>query len=77
VANRHQNENMSTELIAVAPEILADAQTVIAAVMAGQKPDADVVRRIHARTEEVRERILREHGPLDIAVPAIRELRDR
>ena len=68
---------MSIDVVAADPEVLADAEAIIAAVTGGQKPDADVVRRIRARTEAVRERILREHGPLDIAVPAIRELRDR
>ena len=68
---------MSIDVVAADPEILADAEAVIAAVTGGQELDAALVRRVRARTEAVRERILREHGPLDIAVPAIRELRDR
>jgi hypothetical protein len=68
---------MSMDVVAIDPDVLADAEAVIAAVTAGQQLDAAVVRRIRARAEEVRERILREHGPLDVAVPAIRELRDR
>lgn len=77
LANGFENDDMSIDVAAVDPDVLADAEAVIAAIRGGQEPDADVVRRIRARTEVVRERILREHGPLDVAVPAIRELRDR
>jgi hypothetical protein len=77
LASEFENDDMSIDVVTVDPDVLADVEAVIAAVTAGQELDAAVVRRIRARTEEVRERILREHGPLDIAVPAIRELRDR
>lgn len=77
LASRFQNDNMSTDLVVLDSEVLADAEAVVAALAAGQRPDAAVVQRVRARAEEVRERILRDHGPLDIAVPAIRELRDR
>jgi hypothetical protein len=68
---------MSIDVIGIDPEVIADAAAVIAAFTSGKEPDPAVVRRVQARSEATRERILREHGPLDIAVPAIRELRDR
>lgn len=68
---------MSVEVTTVDPEILADAEAVIEALMSRSQPNPVVVGRIRARSEMIRDRILREHGPLDIAVPAIREFRDR
>lgn len=68
---------MSVDAIGIDPDVLADAEAVVAAVTGGRDLDDAVVRRIRARTDAARERILREHGPLDIAVPAIRELRDQ
>ena len=68
---------MSVDIAAIAPEILADAEALIAAVTSGSKLDSELVRRIQARSERIRERVFREHGLLDIAVPAIREFRDR
>ena len=38
--------------------------------------DPVIAERIYARSAQIRERVLREHGTLNIAVPAIRELRD-
>ncbi|MSR57877.1 MAG: hypothetical protein EXS05_09405 [Planctomycetaceae bacterium] len=67
---------MSTDTIKTDPETLSDAQAVIAALASGQKPDPVIVRRIHERSAKTRERVLREHGPVDIAVPSIREFRD-
>ena len=69
---------MSTETIAtVAPDVLADAEAVIEALASGRKPDADVMQRIERRSEKSRERILRQHGHLDVSVPEIRDLRDQ
>ena len=67
---------MSTEAITTDVEILADAEAVIAAMTTGKTPDPAIVRRIQERSVRIRERILQEHGPVDIAVPSIRELRD-
>ena len=44
--------------------------------MARKPLDPEVARRIRERGDRIREQILREHGVLDIGVPAIRELRD-
>jgi hypothetical protein len=67
---------MSIDTTAIDPEILADAEAVLAAITSGKKPDAELFHRIQARSEQIRERVFREHGFVDIAVPAIRELRD-
>lgn len=67
---------MSVDIAAIDPEVAADAEAVLAAVASGKNVDPRIVRRVRARSQATRERILRENGPLDIAVPAIRELRD-
>lgn len=67
---------MSIDIAAIDPEVLADAEAVIAAITSCRRPDPEVVRRIQARSEKTRDRVLREHGLLNIAVPSIRELRD-
>lgn len=67
---------MSIDTAAIDPEILADAEAVLAAVTSGKKPDSELVRRIEARSEQIRERVFREYGFVDIAVPAIRALRN-
>jgi hypothetical protein len=43
--------------------------------MTGRPLRPDVLRRVQKRAEEIRQRIFREHGLVDIGVPAIRELR--
>ncbi|HJT36511.1 MAG TPA: hypothetical protein VJ783_31095 [Pirellulales bacterium] len=68
---------MNIEVASADPEILADALAIIEALTSGSPPDPMVIRRVRARSEVICERILREHGLLDIAVPAIREFRDR
>jgi hypothetical protein len=74
------NLSMSTTKAAdpgmIPPDVLADGEAIIEAVMAGRKPDPEVARRVHARAEKVRRQIFEQHGLLDIGVPAIRELRD-
>ena len=60
----------------IAPEVLADGDEIINAIMDGRKPDAEVARRVHEPAEKIRSQIFEKHGLLDIGVPAIRELRD-
>lgn len=72
-----KNSVMSIDLVGIDSEIAADAEAVIAAFTSGKEPDAAIVRRVQARSEATRERILREYGPLDLAVTAVREFRDR
>jgi hypothetical protein len=68
---------MTTDITTgIPPEILADGEAVIAAIMAGQKPDSELARRVRERAERVTEEIYRKYGVLDIGTPAIRELRD-
>ncbi|HQU45592.1 MAG: hypothetical protein B7Z73_13125 [Planctomycetia bacterium 21-64-5] len=67
---------MSIDTAAIDPELLADAEAVLTAITSGKKPDSELVQRIQARSEQIRERVFREHGFVDIAVPAVRELRD-
>jgi len=59
----------------VDPKILADEETVMAHFLTGARLDPEVARRVHERAQHIREEIYREHGFVDIAVPAIRELR--
>jgi hypothetical protein len=61
---------------AIPADIMADLEHVAAAAAAGIKPDADVVRRVRERADRAREELFRRNGLLDVAVPAIRELRD-
>ena len=57
-------------------EVFADATAVLAALKSGGTLDPAIALRIQERSLRTRERILREHGEVDIAVPSIRELRD-
>ncbi len=57
------------------PDVAADNQAVIDHVMTGRPLDAEILRRVQQRAEQIRQRIFREHGLVDIGVPAIRELR--
>ncbi len=56
-------------------EFDADTQAVLEHAMTGKPLDPEAARRIHERAEKAREEIFRQHGVLDIGVPAIRELR--
>ena len=60
---------------AIPPELAADTQAILD-FLAGKPLDPEVARRIREQGDRIREKILREHGILDIGVPAIRELRD-
>ncbi len=64
---------MKTE---TAPTIEEDTKVVTDAFLAGRPVPADVDARIAERAAEARERIFREQGELDIAVPYIRQSRE-
>jgi hypothetical protein len=56
-------------------ELDADTQAVIEYAMTGKPLDPEIARRVRAEGEKVRQEIFANHGLVDIAVPAIRELR--
>lgn len=63
-------------------EILADTeksdeQMVMATLTTGDAIPAEVAERVRERAQRIRERVLKEHGLIDVAVPAIREFRNR
>ena len=58
-------------------DVWADVEAVFAAISAGKPIDPDVGKRVREAAERNREAIYQRHGLLDIAVPAIREFRDR
>ncbi len=55
----------------------SDEQVVMATLATGAAIPADVAERVRERARRIRERVFREYGLLDFAVPAIREFRDR
>jgi hypothetical protein len=63
------------EIPASAGDLAADEKAVIDSLINGTPLDPEVGRRVHERAERIREQILQKHGLVDIAVPAIRELR--
>lgn len=64
---------MTTENL---PTIDEDIQVATEAFLNGRPIPPDVNARIAGRAEEARERIFREQGELDIAVPYLRESRE-
>ncbi len=56
-------------------DLAADEKAVIDSFINRTPLDAEVARRVHERAQRIREQILQKHGLVDIAVPAIRELR--
>ncbi len=56
-------------------EVIADAQLIAECVAAGRPIPPEVVRRVHEEAQKITQAIYEKHGLLDIAVPAIRELR--
>ena len=56
-------------------DVMAELQEAASRVAAGIR-DPEVARRSCLRMDKLREEIRKKHGLLDIAVPAIRELRD-
>ena len=57
-------------------EVLADCESIIQRVLAGQRPDPEVARRVRERSARVTEDIRHKHGVSKIGTAAIRELRD-
>jgi hypothetical protein len=57
------------------PSVQADEEAVVQAFLTGIPVDPEVVDRVQERGRLIREEIFRKHGLVDIAVPAIRELR--
>lgn len=53
----------------------ADEDRVMRAFLSGVPVDAEIAQRVQERSRHIREAIFRKHGLVDIAVPAIRELR--
>jgi hypothetical protein len=56
-------------------DVVADAQLVAECVTAGRPIPPEVVRRVRKEAEKITARLRQQYGPLDIGVPAIRELR--
>ena len=61
-------------IIATPSEQLADLDALCANF--GKPQDPELVKRVRERAREVRERIFREKGLLDVAVDLVRETRD-
>jgi len=57
------------------PSVRADEEAVIQAFLAGYPVDPAIAHRIQERSSLIGGEIFRKHGLVDIAVPAIRELR--
>ena len=57
------------------PSVQADEGAVMRAFLTRTPVDPDVARRVQERGRLIREEVFRKHGLVDIAVPAIRELR--
>jgi hypothetical protein len=55
--------------------IRSDEEAVLQAFLAGAPVDPNVAHRVQERSRLIREEVFRKHGLVDIAVPAIRELR--
>ncbi len=65
---------MTTETI---PSIDQELDDILAKLVKGERRDPEVVRLACERMDRMREEIQRRIGIVDIAIPAIRELRDR
>ena len=66
---------METNSTDLPPDLQEDTKAILDH-LAGKPLDPAVARRIRERGDRIREQVRREHGILDIGVPAIRELRD-
>jgi len=55
--------------------VQADEEAVMQAFLTGTPADPEVAHRVQERSRLIREEVFRKHGLVDIAVPAIRELR--
>jgi hypothetical protein len=61
----------------IPPELADDTRAVLDKLTLGKPLDPEARRRLSERAAEIRGAILRQHGPLDVGVPAIRALRDQ
>lgn len=59
----------------IPPDVMADMQAVAEAVASGKPLDPEIARRVRERGARITEEIRNKYGLLDVAVPAIRELR--
>ena len=59
---------------AISSEALADLEALCASL--GKPQDPQLVKRVQERARELRERVFREKGLLDVAVDLVRETRD-
>lgn len=55
---------------------ISDREAISVARADCRRVDPEVMKRIHARAEKVREEIRRKHGTLNVAVDLVREVRD-
>jgi hypothetical protein len=69
--------NLPNERTDVSPHSAsrADDEAVMRAFLSGTPVDPEVAGRVQDRSRVIREEVVRKHGLVDIAVPAIRELR--
>ena len=58
------------------PELAEHTKAVLDKLSTGKPIDPEIYNRIRTEAARVREEILHRHGLLDVAVPAIRELRE-
>jgi hypothetical protein len=63
-----------TSRTAITPELEAEFQVAVRQAMSSWR-DPEAMRRAAERMDRMREETFREHGLLDLGVPAIRELR--
>ena len=63
-----------TSRTAITPELEAEFQAAVRQAMSSRR-DPEAMRRAAERMDSMREETFREHGLLDLGVPAIRELR--
>jgi hypothetical protein len=63
------------EIPVLSSDFTADEKAVMESFLHGTPLDPEVASRIHERAQQIRAQILQKHGVVDIAVPAIRELR--
>ena len=63
-----------TSRTAITPELEAEFQAAVRQAMSSRR-DPEAMRRAAERMDRMREETFREHGLLDLGVPAIRELR--
>ncbi len=67
--------NTIQERTVLPPEVMGELQDAADRAAKGVR-DPEAMRKSRERMDRLREEIRRKHGLLDIAVPAIRELRD-